>query len=348
MSFKFPTFNLQSIQESLPTVDQVKESFAKVNASKTVDQFREQITPFAHKTSELLSTQLAQVQQLANLNVADSKIEVSELPAEYLQLEHNCDLLLKLYTDLISFSNETYGKISYDYPPGNYAITKIREANVGGVISSKFNQLKNVSSPQELENILLGRQEANSTGEEEEVSIQTTSANLPKTLFGQLSTISEKHSEELKTSNSPLSLALLQLSSTYLEIASARLEQDKKITKDVNNKLITILNEEFIKVTELRKRVYASRSDFDIIRAKVGDNDQEDEELISKEDSLVSATETAVVEMKKLLRPSKNINLLKVFVQAQKEFFELSAKKLAALSAGLDKIEIPEDEDDDE
>ncbi|KAK6460407.1 Golgi vesicle protein [Scheffersomyces coipomensis] len=350
-SFKFPTF--QSIQESLPTVDQVKESLAKVNVSKNVDQFREQITPFANKTTQLISTQLQQVQQLANANlVGDSKIEVSQLPTEYTELENNCDLLLKLYTDLIHYNNETYSKISYDYPPGNYAINKIREANVGGVLSSKFNQLKNVSSPQELENILLGKQQedinAHTTEHDEELSIQTTSANIPKTLYGQLSVITEKHSEELKSSNNALSLALLQISSTYLEVANARLDQDKKIIKDVNDKLVAILNENFIKVTELRKTVYATRSEFDLLRSKVDENDQENEELISKEDELVSATETAVVEMKKLLKPSKNINLLKIFIQAQREYFELSAKKLASLSASLDTIEVNDEDEDDE
>ncbi|KAK6457603.1 Golgi vesicle protein [Scheffersomyces xylosifermentans] len=344
MSFKFPSFNLQTLQESLPTVDQVRESFAKVNPSKTVDQFRESIQPFANKTTQLVSAQLQQVQHLANLNVGNANVEVSELPAEYLKLEANCDLLLKLYTDLITYTNETYDKVSYDYPPGNYAITKIKEANVGGVLSNKFNQLKNVSSPQELEKILMGKDE--SSAPQEEATIQVTSAAIPKTLYGQLSVIAEKHSEELKDSENPVSLALLQLSSTYLEIASARLAQDKIIVTEVNHKLVEILNEQFIKVNELRKKVYSTRSDFDLIRASVDENDQENEELISKEDELVSATEVAVVEMKKLLRPSKNINLLKVFVDAQKEFFELSAKKLAALSASLAKIETPEEEDD--
>ena len=345
MSFKFPSFNLQSLQESLPTVDQVKESFSKVNPGKTVDQFRESIQPFATKTTQLILTQLQQVQHLANLNV-NSNIEVSELPAEYLQLETNCDLLLKLYTDLIQYSNETFNNISYDYPPGNYTITKIKDANVGGVLATKFNQLKNVSSPQELENILLGKEAGDADSAEKDVAIQTTSVLLPKTLYGALSVLAEKHSQELKTSAAPLSLALLQVSSSYLEIANARLVQDEKILAEVNDKLVAILNEQFIKVNELRKKVYSTRSEFDLIRSKVDETDQENEELISKEDELVSATEVAVVEMKRLLKPSKNISLLKVFVDAQKEYFEVGAKKLAALSASLDKIEVTEEEDD--
>lgn len=340
MSFKFPSFDLKSIQDSLPTVDQLKESISKVNPGKTVDQFQKSIQPFANRTTQLISSQLQQVQHLANVNVA-SNIEISELPSDYLQLEANTDLLLKLFTELIHFTSETYGKVSYDYPPGNYALSKLKDANVGGLIGSKFNQLKNVSSPQELEKILMGGKE------EEEVSIQTTSIDIPKTLYGQLSTIAGKHSEELKESSSALSLALLQISSTYLEIASARLDQDKIIMTQLNGQLVEILNQEFIKVNELRKKVYSTRSEFDLIRSKfVDEEDQESEELIAKEDELVSATEVAVLEMKKLLTPSKNVELLKIFVKAQKEWFELSAKKLDSLLIGLEKIDVSEEDED--
>ncbi|KAG7665320.1 uncharacterized protein J8A68_001008 [[Candida] subhashii] len=353
MSF-FSSFDLKSIQDSLPSVGQVRDTFseslAKVNAGKTVEQFKESIQPFTSKTTQLISEQVKQVQQLANNT--NPNVEVSELPEDYLQLEANCDLLLKLYTDLIQFTNETYGKLSYDYPPGNYAINKIKDANVGGVIGAKFNQLRNASSPQELEKILLG---GNNNGQQQQqqqateggVSIQPTSPDLAKTLFGQLSAITIKHSEELKASENPLSFALLQVSSIYHEIGVARLDQDKKIMSDVNQALVVILNEQFIKVNELRKRVYAARSSFDVIRAKYED-DPENEDLIAKEDELVNATEVAVLEMKKLLRPSKNIDLLKVFVKAQKEYFELNAKKLAELLNSLNKIPVEDEVDEEE
>ena len=150
MSFKFPSFDFKSIQESLPSVDQVKESF-----TKTSDQLSKSIQPYTTKTTQLISEQLKHLEQLAN-NTTDD-IDVSELPQDYLQLESNCDLLLKLYTDLIQTTNETYGKVSYDYPPGNYAINKIKDANVSGLIGQKFNQLKNVSSPQELKRCYLDK-----------------------------------------------------------------------------------------------------------------------------------------------------------------------------------------------
>ncbi|RLV96201.1 Protein GVP36 [Spathaspora sp. JA1] len=342
MSFKFPSFDLKSIQDSLPTVDQFKESFSKVNAGKTVEQFKESIQPFTAKTGQLIQEQLKQVQQLASSN---GDVEVSELPEEYLQLETNCDFLLKLYTDLIQYTDETYGKLSYDYPPGSYAINKIKDANVSGVISNKFNQLKNVSSPQELEKVLFNSSQDSTN--ENNVTVQPTSPDLVKTLYGQLSAIAIKHSEELKTSENPLSFALLQVSSTYHEIAVARLDQDKKIMAGVNSELVSILNQQFIKVNELRKQVYYTRSQFDLLRAKYED-DPENEDLIIKEDELVNATEVAVLEMKKFLRPSKNIDLLKIFITAQKEFFELNAKRLTELLSNLNKIPINgEDEEDD-
>lgn len=342
MSFKFPSFDFKSIQESLPSVDQVKESF-----TKTSDQLSKSIQPYTTKTTQLISEQLKHLEQLAN-NTTDD-IDVSELPQDYLQLESNCDLLLKLYTDLIQTTNETYGKVSYDYPPGNYAINKIKDANVSGLIGQKFNQLKNVSSPQELEKVLLGQDvDAESKDESGVVSIQPTSPQLPKTLFGHLAEICAKYSDELKSSEHPLSFALLQVSSTYQEIAVARLDQDKKIMSGLNAELIRTLNESFIKVNELRKKVYATRGEFDLLRSKYEKLDPENEELIAKEDGFVSATEVAVVEMKKLLKPSKNIDLLKVLVAAQKDYFEVGAKKLKELLDNLDKIPTTGEEEEDD
>ncbi|RCK55981.1 Protein GVP36 [Candida viswanathii] len=339
MSFSFPSFDFKSFQESLPTVDQVKESF-----SKTGDLLSKSIQPYTSKTSQLISEQLKHLEQLAKNTNGD--IEISELPQDYLQLEANCDLLLKLYTDLIQSTNETYGKVSYDYPPGNYAINRIKDANVSGLIGQKFSQLRNASSPQELEKVLLGQDtkdgEEQGEGADEEstdtVKIQPTSPQVPKTLYGHLAEVCLKNSEELKASENPLSFALLQVSSTYQEIAVARLDQDKQIMTSLNSELVRILNESFIKVNELRKKVYSTRGEFDVLRNKFEKLDPENEELIGKEDEFVSATEVAVLEMKKLLKPSKNIDLLKVLVRAQKEYFELGAKKLTELLNNLDKI----------
>lgn len=347
MSFKFPSFDLKSIQESLPTVDQFKESLSKVNPSKTVEQIRDSIQPFASKTQQLINEQLHQVQALASNN---SNVEVSELPQEYLQLENNCEILLKLYTDLIQTTNETYGQISNDYPPGNYTINKIKDAHVGDIIGNKFNQLKNVSTPQELEKILLGETDDDSKNKEGQndnnLSIQPTSPDLPKTLYGHLSALTAKYSEELQKDSdlSALGLALLRTSSTYHEVGLARLHQDKSILT-LNHELVEILNQQFIKVNELRKKVYFTRSQFDQLRSKYESSDPENEELTQKEDELVSATELAVIEMKTLLKPSKNIDLLKVLVKAQKEYFELGAKKLDRLMTELDEVQPEKDKE---
>lgn len=350
MSFKFPSFNLQSIQDSLPKVDleSISKSLLNVNPGKAVSEysehFKESIQPFTVKTQQLISSQLQQVQQLAATHT-NSNIEVSELPAEYLELEKNCDLLLTLYTDLIQYTNETYGTVSYDYPPGNTAISKIKDAHVGLLLSAKFTQLKNVSTPQEMEKILLGQGETAAPEQSAEAQVVT---QLPKTLFGQLAQLMAKNGDGFNGSEDSLSFALLKISSVYVEIGTARFEQDKKVLTNLNHALVQILNEQFIKVNELRKKVYATRLEFDLVRSKsTADEEEENEELIAKEDELVSATEVAVLEMRKLLKPSKNVNLLKVFISAQKEYFDVASKKLGTLISELDKIEF-KDEDDDE
>lgn len=326
MSFKFPSFNLESIQNLLPSMEQVKESFNK--AAKDIQ-------PFAERTGQMLNAQVAQLQHLAQ--EATHGADVLELPPDYLELERQCDALLKLYQDLIQFNSETYAKVSYDYPPGNYALTKLKDANVGGTLSLKFNQLKNVSLPQELEKVFMGEGDH---PQETEAHIQQVV--LPKTLYGKLASLAQTHLTELTKLDSPIALVLLQMASLYTEVALARLDQDKLITA-VNAKLVLVLNDEFIRVNELRKKVYAARAEFDALRA-VHKDDEENEELIAKEDNLVLATEVAVVEMKQLLQPLQNVNLLKQAVQAQVDFHQAAAKKLAALMESIDNIDIKDDE----
>lgn len=344
MSFSFPSFNLQSLQDSLSKVDLDLISKSFQNLGKAVSDYsehlKESIQPLTSKTQQLLSTQLQQVQQLASTH-SDSNIEVSDLPDDYLVLEKNCDLLLKLYSDLIQYTNSTYGTLSYDYPPGNSALNKIKDAHVGLILSSKFNQLKSVSTPQEMEKILTGSGPSEPTAEAQVVTVE-----LPKTLYGRLADIAEKSGQEFAASSEPLAFALLQISSAYVQIATARLDQDKKVMSQLNQALVRTLNEQFIKVTELRKRVYSARLEFDLLRSQTAEDD-ESEELIAKEDDLVGAIEVAVAEMRKLVRPSKNIDLLKVFITAQKDFFDAAAKNLSGLLADLGNIKIPDDDEDE-
>lgn len=323
MSFKLP-FNFQSVQDSL----------SYENLSKSLRKSKESIQPLADRTTQLITTQLHHLQELSK----GTNVEVSELPEEYTILEKNCDLLFQLYSSLLEFTSETFEKVSYDYPPGNTALNKIKDSNVGEILSSKFNQLKNVSTPQELEEALMGEQP-------DEAHIQTISAQLPRTLYGKLAQTVMNFSEEFKEPNSPLSLALLQFSSAYMEIASARLDMDKKIVQEWHYKIVDILNEEFIKVNEMRKSVYTLRADFDTFRATV-EGDEENEDLIKKEDEFVAATESAVAEMKTLLKPSKSIDLLVIFIEAQKEWHKMSLAKLDELSSNLQSIDTSEAQED--
>lgn len=355
MSFKFPS--LKSIQDSLPKVDleNLTKSISNVNASKAVqdysDLLKDTIQPFASRTQTLIATQMHQVQQLAATHY-NTNVEVSELPADYLELEHRCDLLLKLYTDLIHITSDTYGKVSYDYPPGSNSFALIRDANVGSIIGSKFNQLRAAATPQELERALLGggsdsSADASATAASSNES-ESAATKLPKTLYHELHQIASTNGTAFESST-PVGQALQELSAAYLAVGDARLEQDKQVMTEVNAKLVSVLNDEFIKVTELRKRVYLSRLQFDLIRAEVdAEAEEENEELIAREDELVNATEAAVLEMKKLLKPAKNVSLLKVLVHAQRDYHAASAKRLAAAADALDKIDIAEDDDDEE
>lgn len=315
MSFTF----FQSLLESLD-LDGIAKSLQ--SSTKTVLEYlellKESLQPLTAKTQQLLLAQL----QLG---------EVSELPKEYTDLEAACDTMLKLYTDLVGYT-ATFATVSYDYPPGNLALARLQNTNVSLALASKFTQLRNLSTPQEMEKALF-----------ELVEPTVVTDQLPKTLYGRLAEICSQHSAELQEAQGALLLVLMQVSSAYVEVATARLAQDKAVAA-LNAALVAALNEQFLRVNEMRKRVYSARADFDAARTQ---SHEDDEALIAKEDALVSATEVAVVEMRRLLRPSRNVDLLKVLVAAQRDFFDAGARKLAALSALLDQLELKEESDDE-
>ena len=222
-------------------------------------------------------------------------------------------------------------------------MTAIKDANLGSVLGNKFQQLRNATSPQDLENALLGKK----TEGGEETGNTPVKKGPVKTMFFQLASIAEANGAEIKQNGSQSVAEVLELlAAAYKDVGNARLEQDEVILNDFNSLLVSILDQQFIEVTDLRKRVYHARHQFDLVRASAApEAEEESEELIAREDELVNATEAAVTAMKKLLKPSKNVSLLKVLVLAQKAYFEVSAKRLNALEKSLDAVKI---EDDDE
>lgn len=341
MSFKLP-FDLLLLQNLLPTVDLVKESLTKVNPQKTVDTWLKLFQPIAQRTQDAIAAQVHLVLQMAahGLLLDGDSLAASELPHEYVALEHGCDSLFALYSDLVQASKDTFSQVSYDYPPGNAAIARLRDAHLGQRIGSKWSQLKSVLLPQELEKVLTSAAPESSVPQPEHQV-------LPKTLHGHLSHLALTHAKELDALATPLAAALRHLADGEEHVAVLRRAMDSAIVSAVATPISTILATEFTTVTDLRKKVYHARAQFDSISAKLSEdpNAAENPEWIQGEDDLVAAIEHAVTAMKRLLFPAKSISLLRVFVQAQYDYFSASAAAMEGVLSNMDKIEVEDEED---
>lgn len=314
MSFKLP-FNLQKLQDLLPSVDQVKDQLAKVNPGKTVDQWQ-----------HTLAAQVQHVQALASAGVkAAPGVDVSELPQDYVRLEQGCDALMALYRDFVLVSHSTFERLSYDYPPG---------------IDSKWDQLKSVLLPQELERLIMG-------GAAESLFQESAGPDLlAKTLNGHLLQLASTHAQELDELVAPLAKVLRFMAEGEDQVASLRHAMDGKIVS-IAKQMADILAHQFIEVSDLRKKVYHARGHFDSVRARLGNGDDaaENPEWIEGEDNLVAAIETACVAMKKVLFPIKGILLVRVFVEAQRDFHQASAEALSDALVNMDAVAVDEEQE---
>ncbi|GME68976.1 unnamed protein product [[Candida] boidinii] len=328
MSFKFP--DLSSLQQTLSkTSEQLQQTFQE--GLKEASQLNDNLSPIFKRTQRSLQEKFGQID------------DVSELPKEYIELEKKIDSLKNFYKKILIIT-EQYEIESYDYPPN------LRESfsDYTKIINEKFHGLAAATSTSELENVLTTPSES-------------AASNIPKTFHHTLSKVLKSNREVLLNSqndeDNSLTKALLKISEIEFKIGDERLEQDKLIITEFNNKIKKILNEEFVKTNNFRKQVEISRLNFDTIRAEIkaiqkGDETVEIPDKLSKnlensEDELVHATELAVESMKKLINPLESVNLLKVFTKIQLNYYKSVTDELTTLVDQLDALPIDEDDEDD-
>ncbi|CDK25949.1 unnamed protein product [Kuraishia capsulata CBS 1993] len=328
MSFKFP--DLSSLQQTLQqTSQQLQQSLQDgiQTSLKEASTINDSLSPLFKRTTRSLQ------ERFGGTN------DISELPREYIELEKKVDSLKVFYKKTLVITSQ-YEIESYDYPPN------IRESfqDVTKTFSEKIHGLSQATTTAEAEAVL--------TSSSATVQVPKTFAHsLSKTLKSNRETVLAASSEE----ETGLSKALLLIADAQYKIGDERLEQDKLIISEFNNKIKNILDNEFTATSKDRRSVENSRLTFDTLRAEIkafqnGDDTVEAPEALQKkleaaEDELVNATEVAVESMKKLISPTASINLLKVFSKIQLNYHKTVAEQLTTL---VDQLEaLPADEDKD-
>ncbi|VEU19435.1 DEKNAAC100105 [Brettanomyces naardenensis] len=346
MSF---SFNLQSLQDSL-------QKTTKNLTTTLQDNFNN--LPSADKVTSSLQTNLNSLgKEVSNLKPIlkrtqrslqekfGSISDISELPKEYKDLEKQVDDLKAFYKRLLQITQQ-YEIESYDYPPN------LRES------LNEYTKLFNEK--------ISGLSQATTTSEAEAVLMAPRKDQFPKTFSHQLSRVfkisrSEILSNTEEGSSKPetsLTKALLLVSNSEYKVGDERLEQDKLVISEFNNKLRNILRTDFGRADKMRRHVETSRLNFDTVRAEIKDTQKGDEtveipegqskKLDRCEDELVNATEIAVEAMKELIKPEEALNLVNVFCKIQLNYHKNVADELSGLVDSLSTLPVDSRAEDDE
>lgn len=322
----------ESFQQQLQqTTQQLQTSINNLSLQETAAQISKNVQNEVNNLKPILARTTRSIQEKIG-----SIQDISELPKEYKDLELKVDLNHKFLKQLLEITKQ-YEIESYDNP------LNLKESlnDYSVLINEKLNELS----------------KANSTKEAEEVLLSGRKDKIPNTFSHQFSKIMKnsrdafiKIDEEGKENS--LSKSLLKISEIEFKIGNERLEQDKLIIVEVNEKIENLLKNDFSKCLKLRNQVETCRLNFDTVRAEIKAMGEDDkgaarEELNDKlekfEDELVNATEIAVESMKELIKPLESINLLKVLFKIQLNYHKNVVSELGLLVDSLDSISL-EDE----
>ncbi|SCU78429.1 LADA_0A05578g1_1 [Lachancea dasiensis] len=311
---RFQEFTTQVSQRAQDAqLDKKFKDLSEALTQKTQD-FTTQLPSLAQSTQRMVQERLGQV------------TDISQLPQEYVELEHRIDRIKLVYENFLKVT-EVYENESYDYP------NNVRESvnEFSGVVASKLHDLSRASS----------------TGEAQSVLIAPGPHRDPKTLNYALSKVALTSSEYLNKSvgseEPDLSSTLLKYSDVQAKIAQARLQQDTLIQTKFNKKLRAILAKDLNEAHLARKNVEAKRLQYDIARANLNGAKPEKEaslrvQMESLEDEFAQATDDAVVKMQTVTESSEFLKDLRELVSAQAAYFKLSSELLTEFLPQLETV----------
>lgn len=343
----------QSLQQQFQeTTAQLGSQINNISLQETAAQLQHNISQFGEDVKPLLQRTTRTIQE--RIGTID---DISELPKDYKDLEKQVDNLQLFYKRVLMITQQ-YELESYDYPPN----LKESFTDVTSLLNEKIAGLSHATTTQEAEKILLaGRKDqtpktfAHQFGRALKLSRESILDNKPVSTLPKLGSTSIDIDAEEPLKDNALTIALQKIADIQIKVGNERLEQDKLVIAEFNNKVKTLLKNDFSKTATLRKQVENARLNFDTVRAEIkslqkGDADaavppQLTQKLENNEDELVSATEVAVESMKSLIKPYESVNLLKVLVKIQLNYHKNVVSDLSLLVDDLDAIQFDNEDD---
>ncbi|CAI4037001.1 hypothetical protein SMKI_16G2980 [Saccharomyces mikatae IFO 1815] len=271
-------------------------------SSFSLNKITDSIATAAHKTHDTLNNALAN----ANVNLNDPQTrlsiksrtrfvqeslgtisDISKLPPQYQFLEKKSDSLEKVCKRILLVS-KTFEVEGYDYPPNlTESISDWWSLNKDGWFGSKKSEITNKKKGSNHDDAFLPRSFAQAISkaavdcefefqnlendEKAELKKKRESTKNAQTTGAQDEENEEDEDEEEEEDEDLSNLIKVfdSWSTCYKNIDEGKTEMDSMMVKEFNKKLEKLINQDFKRVHELRKKVEISRLKFDTMRYEV-------------------------------------------------------------------------------
>ncbi|CAH1755931.1 12909_t:CDS:2 [Entrophospora sp. SA101] len=270
---------------------------------------------------------LGQIRQVVSEKLGTAE-EITDLPAEYKDLERRVDALRTLHTNLLHVTR-TYTNSSYDYPNQLQESVVELSRSVGGY-------LKQVPTERTKSTTEFSDSSSTTTSQ----TFSSSSSQQSKTLPHALSRAASQGAQ-LFGNEEQLGIALSKFAIMQERIGEQRVKMDREITKKFVEPFSTTLNTDLQYAMKARKHVRSTRLALDTIKAKYKPtqpelSDAAKLEIEQAEDQFVAAVEEATTLMKSVL---DKVNL----VNAQLAFYKEAYETLAVLAPEIDDIHVTQE-----
>ncbi|KAI8895038.1 hypothetical protein BC833DRAFT_602662 [Globomyces pollinis-pini] len=283
--------------------------------SSAFSSFTASLKPLAGNAGK----QWVQVQQFAKEKIGSSA-DVTELPAEYRQLEDRVDRLKIVHEQFLKVA-KNYTTTAYDYNPGTVDKLSDFASSVSATTLSLADKLAGTTL-----------QDGSKAGH----------AEVPPSLSHAFAKAGFQGSE-LVGIDEPLGSALKKFAMTEERIGNARVQQDQ----DAVRKFYTPFNESveslIADAMKARRNVQSCRLTYDSCRARLksapaAKAEAVRAEMIESEDEFVAAVDEAMGKMKLVVENGKPLRNLADLVAIQLQYHKAAFEFLSELSPELDEL----------
>ncbi|KAI8820632.1 uncharacterized protein EV422DRAFT_56989 [Fimicolochytrium jonesii] len=283
--------------------------------------FGAQLKPFGSQAVK----QFSQMQQYAKERMGSAS-DVTELPAEYRDLELKVDRIKTLHDNLSKISrNFTLPHYDYEPPLAETAL------NFASTVSDRAISFTAAGARAAGVNANIG-------------GGPKTKEEIPPSLAHAFARAAIHSAEELGTQE-PIGVALKKFATAEERVGNARLKFDAEATSKFHQPINRMVVQNIAAAMKARKSVQSVRLTYDACRARLKAARPEHveavrQEMEAAEDEFVAAVDDAMGKMKAVVETTETFKNLADLVSAQLKYFKEAAEALSEVAPELDELTV--------